>query len=328
MPCHFRWQELSYASHTYPKVFMTLFAAQIAGKEKNVIIEIITYLEVGIKFTNRVVPMSIRPIPTDNNIQIWCSKFLDRSQAEFCVRYALVFNTLDVGWLEDTLSPSVTYGSQSVLETMVGISRVWEYLTGKMETLCLNHDRQPRCELAICVDGNPCVLMFQPQSAYDRNWLDSPLASLVIKTDDKCLATEFFMITVVPSPSLAERSGIYPGIEEDVHEHAKRFIRPSTDYKGLRFSYYLLDGKLSLDRRMVEESEQVLKAFPGAERRIIISLAPNSEEYDEILSVGFKGFPSVAVFWKGEIIYRHQGLVLANLLITVIKDTASMYVVT
>jgi hypothetical protein len=50
-----------------------------------------------------------RPIPKDNDVQSWCSDFLDTSQAELCVRYALAFNTFDVGWLEDTLSHSVRH---------------------------------------------------------------------------------------------------------------------------------------------------------------------------------------------------------------------------
>ena len=45
--------------------------------------------------------MPPRPILTDGSIKKWCSDFSDTSQAELCVRYALAFNTLDVGWLEE-----------------------------------------------------------------------------------------------------------------------------------------------------------------------------------------------------------------------------------
>jgi hypothetical protein len=263
----------------------------------------------------------------DARLNGWCKEFSDTAQAALCVRYALAFNAMDAGWLKDTLASTVTYGSQSVLETLQGKEAVWDYLSGKIHSLRSNPKRRPRCELGVSEIGKPCVLMYQPQGAYDRTWLDIPLASVDIKMDNDGLASEIFMITAVPSPASAKRSGIYPGVKEDVHERAKRFIRPGDDYAGLRFSFFLLDGKMSLDRRMMEESEKVLAAFPGSIRSTLIT-SQRTSTADELDQVGFVGFPSVAVFWRDEIIYQHQGLIIADSLISEITKMTVLHVVT
>jgi hypothetical protein len=222
------------------------------------------------------------------------------------------------------MSPAVSYDSQSVLSTLEGLPEVWEYLSGKIRTLKRSQGRQPLCELATSIYGDPCVLVYQPRSTYDANWLNVPVAFMVIKTDDQGLAKEFSLITMAPPPSSAKGSGIWPGAEENVQERPRPALSLKGDYRELRFTYYLLNGEMSLDKRAVEESEKVLEAFPGAERRIIIALSPNAEEYDEIRSVGFLGFPSVAVFWKEEAIYRHEGLASAEALITAVKSITTL----
>ena len=256
----------------------------------------------------------------------WIARFPKPSPAEFCVRYALAFNTLKSDWLSGVLAPFVTYGSQSVFETLKGKKQVWDYIAGKIETLSLQADSQPRAELATDFNGNPCVLMYQPKGNYDRTWLNTPLASVEIKVDDQELASEIFMITTVPAPATTERSGIYPGVHDTVHERAKRFIRPQADYRGLQFSYFLLDGKMRLDLKMVEAAAKVQPAFPGATSSTMITSERTSAR-DELDEVGFIGFPAVAVYWQGETIYRHEGLVFADSLIAAIKQMTQMHVV-
>ena len=148
-----------------------------------------------------------------------------------------------------------------------------------------------------------------------------------IKTGVNGLAIEIFMITVVPSPASAKRSGIYPGVKEDVHERARRFIRPGDDFAGLRFSIFLLDGEMSLDLRMMEESEKVMAAFPGSIRSTLIT-TQRTLASDELDQAGFVGFPAVAVFWRDEIIFRHQGLIPADRLIPEIVKMTALHVVT
>ncbi|MBA3006799.1 MAG: hypothetical protein KJ900_01555 [Proteobacteria bacterium] len=264
----------------------------------------------------------------DAQLNGWCDEFPDTAQALLCVRYALAFNTMDADWLKGTFASTVTYGSQSVLETLQGQEAVWDYLSGKIRTLRAKPARRPRCELGVSETGRPCVLMYQPQGVYDRTWLDVPLVRVDIKTGVNGLAIEIFMITVVPSPASAKRSGIYPGVKEDVHERARRFIRPGDDYDaGLRFSIFLLDGEMSLDLRMMEESEKVMAAFPGSIRSTLIT-TQRTLASDELDQAGFIGFPSVAVFWKDEIIFRHEGLAFADHLIPEIQKMTALHVVT
>jgi len=262
----------------------------------------------------------------DFQLKQWITQFPDTAQAELCVRYALFFNSLNIDWLLGVLARTVTYGSQSVDETLTGQDSVWEYLAGKIYTLRKKPERRPRCELGINTAEQPCVLMYQPQGIYDRSWLSTPLASVQIKADGKGFAADFFMITAVPCPATAKRSGIYPGVAEPVQERAKRFIRPADDYTGLRFAYFLLDGEISLDRRMMEESKMVLEAFPGAASSIFLTTKRKSAA-DEFDRAGFIGFPAIAVSWMGEIIFRHQGLISADRLIPEIKKMTPLHVV-
>ncbi len=220
----------------------------------------------------------------------------------------------------------MTYGSQAVFEVLEGKARVWEYLAGKIDTLRSKRDRRPRCELGTDSSNKPCVLMFQPQGPYDRAWLDTPLASVECSADENGLATSIFMITSVPPPSLATRSGLYPGVREAVHERARRFIRPGAEYHGLRFALFLLDGNISLDRMMLEEAETVLAAFPGASRSVFLTSKQTSER-DELDELNFAGFPSVAVFWQDEVVYKHEGFIPAQNLIDVVRDMTTLHVI-
>jgi hypothetical protein len=261
----------------------------------------------------------------DEQLTRWCNQFPKNAQAMLCVRYALAYNTMDVNWLKGTLAPTVTYGSQSVSETLQGKSPVWDYLSGKISHLRTIPERQPRCELGINEMDEPCVLMYQPQGFYDRAWLEVPLARVDIKQGVGGMAREIFMITAVPSPASALRSGIFPGIKKDAHENARRFIRPGNDYKGLRFSFFLLDGEMQLDRKMLAEAETALAAFPGALKSILITTQRTSAA-DELDEAGFVGFPSVAVFWQDEIIFRHEGLIASHNLIQKIKEITVLHV--
>jgi hypothetical protein len=65
------------------------------------------------------------------------------------------FNAMDAGWLKDTLATTVTYGSQSVLETLHGKGAVWDYLSGKTYSHRSNPKRRPRCELGVSEIGKP-----------------------------------------------------------------------------------------------------------------------------------------------------------------------------
>jgi len=259
-------------------------------------------------------------------IQQWIGQFPNPAQAELCVRYALMFNTLAACWMDGRLSPFVTYGSQSVFETLKGKRHVREYFSGKVENLRASPATQPRAELAVDINGFPCVVMFQPQDDYDRNWLDSPRAYVTFEPDALGLAISIFMITSVPSPASPVRSGIYPGVETAVRERGKGFVRPSDDFEGMHFSYFLLNGQMRLDQLMMEVAVKVEAAFPGSTRSTM-NTANRTSEKDELDEVGFYGFPSVAVYWRDKIVYRHEGLIPAQKLMDEIRKIAALHVV-
>jgi hypothetical protein len=149
---------------------------------------------------------------------------------------------------------------------------------------------------------------------------------VAIKSDEDGKASEIFMITVVPSPASAKRSGIYPGVKEAVHERSRRFIRPDNNYAGLRFAFFLLNGEMPLDRWMMEESAKVLDVFPGSESSVLITTERTSDP-DDLDIAGFLGFPAVAVFWRNEIIFRYEGLINADHLISEIQKITVLHMV-
>ena len=230
-----------------------------------------------------------------------------------------MFNTLDLTWIEAALSPWVTYESQSVFEVLTGKDAVLKYFVGKILTLKAGN-RKPRGELAITSQGEPCVAMFQPRGQFDRNWLDTPLANVIFNVNENDLISGIFMISAVPSPASARRSGIFPGIEGPVAGAPKNVIRSAADYKGLRFDFFS-DGS-KLDEMMRQTAYKTLDEFPEANRFFL-----SMEDHEATCASGFIGFPSVAVYYQDEVVFRHQGLISSTELINRIKESTQLYVV-
>lgn len=130
--------------------------------------------------------------------------------------YAKAWNRLDFELLEPFLDDDVVYESQEVLSSLNGKAAVSEYLRGKFATIRKAIWRsQVYAEIGHCgtQDGiniqvlsaepfRPCILMAQgdPSKVLVLVLLD--VESAKIKRIDLC--------TVVPHPSSAIRSGIYP----------------------------------------------------------------------------------------------------------------------
>ncbi|MBX3297670.1 MAG: nuclear transport factor 2 family protein [Acidobacteria bacterium] len=130
--------------------------------------------------------------------------------------YAKALNRLDFELLEPFLDDDVVYESQEVLSSLKGKAAVSEYLRGKFATIRKAIWRsQVYAEIGHCgtQDGNniqvlsaepfrPCILMAQgdPSKVLVLVLLD--VESAKIKRIDLC--------TVVPHPSSAIRSGVYP----------------------------------------------------------------------------------------------------------------------
>ena len=276
--------------------------------------------------------MRLREIPVHDSIFRWVDEQESADSARACLRYALAFNSLDASWLENSLSQFVTYDSQSVhingaANPLRGRDAVFSYWSDKIKTLRNSPSRRPRFELATTSIGQPCAAGFQPAGDFDQNWLQKSVANLTMETDIHGLITSALMITVAPDPASCSRSGIFPGIEVPVKETPRNFIRRSSGYEGLRFSFFLLDGKMRLDKRMVETEELALANFPGAMSKLMIWQEMTDSELGELASAQFSGFPAVAVYYLDQCIFRHQGLISPDSLTTAVEGVSKLHVV-
>lgn len=267
-----------------------------------------------------------RPLLDDARLSSWIDRTGLPAEAAACVRYALAFNTLDPGWLANALADQVTYDSQHAFGTLRGQRRVFEYLRGKILTLREDPSVQPRFELAVTELGDCCAAGFQPMGAFDRNWLDTPLINVVFTVNPVGLIESILIITVAPSPAGADRSGIYPGVVENDGERPRKLLLPTTDYQGLQFVFFLLDDVIALDRRMRQVAEQTLARFPGAESRFVVSTRMTDTDNDAIARAQISGFPSVAVYFRGEAVCRQQGLISAETLTSMVSDATTLCV--
>lgn len=130
--------------------------------------------------------------------------------------YARAWNRLDFEILEPFLDESVVFESQEVFSSLDGKEAVSEYLMGKFATIRKTRWKSDvYAEIGHCgtQDGNniqvlsaepfrPCILMAQgdPNKVLVLVLLD--VESAKIKRIDLC--------TVIPHPSSAIRSGVYP----------------------------------------------------------------------------------------------------------------------
>ncbi|HEU0196494.1 MAG TPA: hypothetical protein VFQ88_04655 [Nevskiaceae bacterium] len=142
----------------------------------------------------------------------WIAAQDDVTVAWACVRFALAYNTRDVGWLESRLAPSVSHESQNIWETLRGDDEVLDFLTSQFATLKRSPTLRARMELATVFD-RAGLAAFEADHARDRDWLKEPIANIVFTTDDLGLIDSILLITVAPSPADAVRSGLYPGVE-------------------------------------------------------------------------------------------------------------------
>ena len=133
-----------------------------------------------------------------------------QSSCRWLVRYARAFNSLSISPLSGSLSPWVSYESQSVFDKMTGPKRLFAYWEGKFASIARSESRVVT-ELGTLPRGNPGVTLYQAASTLDTSWLDKPLAVMTAEVNPLGVATKLLMITCAPSPGSARGSGIYPG---------------------------------------------------------------------------------------------------------------------
>ncbi len=246
-------------------------------------------------------------------VRSWLDAQNSAPLAQACVRYALTVNTLDERWLDGIFTSAVTYESQSSFELFEGRSKVKRYLAGKVELLRERPELTTRYELGILESGEPCVLGFQSAGAHDHNWLERALVAVTFKVDATGLVERVFLITVVPDPAAATRCELYPGVKEEVFERPLSISKEPEDWSALLFLVMLNDVSSAQECRMVEEANTAFGLFPGSSLRVIKSVEPSEamgeSMHKTLAKLSFVAFPSIALLWLDEILWRHQGLV-------------------
>jgi len=243
-----------------------------------------------------------------------------RAAALLVLRYAHAFNELDATWLRGCLAPAVTYASQSVFQELAGRTAVWEYLSGKIAALrSEGKDSMVRVELGSdAMGGKPCAIVLQANGPHDKNWVDRPLAYLTIEANSEGNATKLFMVTAVPPPASARRTGVFPGAKSLPKWQPLR--RATADYLGLKFHLFVWDGKPPLDTFMIASLEGVLQRLPGAALRVIRLETANEEESEVIAQLGIVSFPELAVYWEDTLVWQGRGLMGADAVERAVKS--------
>jgi hypothetical protein len=244
--------------------------------------------------------------------QVFLCNSSDPSHAEALVRYARAYNLLEIDWLEDVLHPEVTYESQSVFDVLEGRERVLHYLSGKLQTLKKHGDScLCRAELAEASRGEYCVRLYQKSGEMDRSFHRNPVGLMEIKVDADGLITTFFLCTVVPSPSSARGSGVFPGLDEEEVWPAgpkPRLVGPR--YESLTLCLIQLDGNIELDRAMEANVREALRLLPGAVLERIVEDSPKgTQEQSELLAEWMvNSFPVLVVLWNHELLLKFTGV--------------------
>jgi hypothetical protein len=152
------------------------------------------------------------------------------SEAQFAREFACAWNVLDPERIIAHLAEDAVYESQNVLEPLRGREAIADYLRGKMATIRAHPGATVRAELGYVGDqfgrrvslgfpgqmtGRPCVLVAQGASDKPEALVLLEIGGGQIRRIDLC--------SVVPEPSRATRTGVYPGLsdaEQNAEGHA------------------------------------------------------------------------------------------------------------
>lgn len=239
-------------------------------------------------------------------------------------RYAAMLNTQDTSWLDECIAPNATYSSQSVLEEQVGENRIRDYFTEKLKTIQKSRNdalvRAALAELPGTGHRNACVAIYQAQSEFDQLALNTPVCCMDLKVLNGKI-TRFFMVTAIPSPASAKVSNLSPMANKQ--PKPRPAFTDALSYDELCFSLFLLNGELPIDVMAREQVGLAMQHYSGAVYREIITILGSLEASSEAGEMGFVGFPSLAVMFKGKLLYRHTGLISAERLSNDLKKCFS-----
>lgn len=227
-------------------------------------------------------------------------------------RYAAMLNTLDTSWLDECINPDATYSSQSVLEEQEGENRIRDYFTEKLKAIQESgNDSLVRAAFAQLPgtgdgNGNACVAIYQARSEFDQSAWSTPVCCMDLKVL-KGEITSFFMVTAIPSPAGAMVSNLFP--LAGIQPKPRPALIDAASYRELCFSLFLLNGQLPIDVMAREQVDLAMQHYSEAIYREVITIPGSSEASFETGELGFVGFPSLAVTLRGQVLYRHTGLI-------------------
>jgi len=255
-------------------------------------------------------------VPTAEESE-WLATFEDNLSAWAALYYAMTFNSLDFGWIEPFLSTNVSYESQSVFERLEGLEAVGDYLGGKI-VLLKEHGSNARlaAELGTTPDrANPCVIFYQAQGTDDANWRSRPIAYAELRIESERVES-IFMVSAVPDPKQAKRSGLFPLAELD--ETIEVPVKLPLDAE-LEFRVYLLDGEIGIDKAMLAEAKTLADHFRKSRIKVIKGMSGSEEDFQDCVDRGIVGFPTLIVEHQSRHLLRFDGLHSAQDLIEAIE---------
>jgi len=224
-----------------------------------------------------------------------------------CQQYAKSFNQCDASQFVNLLADEVAYTSHWVFETMNGRDRVAAYLEDKIQAI-KKSSSQVVMDIAQCSIGY-AVVAFQQQDSTDASWLEKPQAVMLIETRQDGLITSMHM-TDYAFAHIEKCLHVYPGwAGQSSLAPNDRVVLTQSDYRELELYVLLLDGKMPLDQRMIEEVEVARSFLQG----VTVSMHVYQTLMDDhvsrlIMKSSISGFPAVIAIVRGHIVWQSTGL--------------------
>lgn len=242
------------------------------------------------------------------NVDAWvCEK--NSTERKLLVKYARMFNRLDVNEFIPFLGDFVTYESQSVFDMMRGKPDVTDYFYGKIDAIkCSANTSLVRADVGEIPGFGDCTLLYQAKSDADRSMLDAPLGAMKIEVDGVGNAAKMLMITVAPSPSSAKGKCLFPGLDGfPMQPKRKPLLHLIEDYGQMKIELWLLNGNNHADIQAQSVVNEVIQSFSGAGYREYSVDDLCAEDILRLQDTGLQGFPGIVAYWKDKLIFRING---------------------
>ena len=108
--------------------------------------------------------------------------------------------------------------------------------------------------------------------------------------------------------------------------HPKRFVRHSPAFDEITLHVFYLDGHIQLDQGLRETVNHARRQLPGIRLVEMTSKDVSGDDYEDMQTFHFNGFPSVGATFKGRPIFRQQGLLDGETLVAKLREAAPICV--